>query len=1823
MSDRKLAQKLQPILKQVWKLSRRLTKASINWLLRTVFLLNRRPRVAGFVLPTTVFLILVVSLTVGALTFRSFNSTTRTIANVQSREIYNAATPAIDRARAKLDYLFGKDNRLPSGTPSEEFIIAMLLNEATRPIGANGVVAAPLPVGTNNPYTLEGETRIDINGSGVDNAWVYEDGDNVIVYSINFSTPDTTDANKIGPVALLQLTDQEKANGVADNGTLDGKKDGPYVRSGPQSNSSAVKCRTKGGGSKVEGGWFQDVSNTSILRKRFQVDAFVVSKTKLKAGNPVNFTTLEFLQDYKLDRGNKWGAWFKYDLEAVSGAPMNWNGAMHSEGNIFMGRAGGSFNSFLISATKSCLFKPESNSEISVREFVIDPSLPPDHPKQVNGGVAFKGIIASAELGQNTGYQNGQRVDKYDGGTFAESNIDTGKDWATETKDVIGISTDPVKLLTEDIQQARSPNVTNLGAIVDPLKPTDFNPGRFASNPTSNQPYVDDTYRADNRYGPKVRYNKAIKIPSGTPGKKVGDNITDPPELINDPTPTVLPGLDGYWERRTFKDGDTSTSKVYTGGMRILVGERLELGNPYGWVAPQDRPAAKQDLTVPTINPEGNGFDNLRSKTYTAVSVTDATLSKDNSDDPGDPLYPPYAYTGTANANRKHETKQRRALRDNLAAVQAATVYHYGIADGRAPAACLALTAHPGSPYTLRQSVNFSSSKATGGSDPLVDFFYGKGTNGWEFKPPDITSTAMQTALANLANFAGDYNSATKVGGAFPPTQDGKIHPDPTLTMWGNFSNLKRSLEAGNGSPADQTYQETAGCMLGMLAYNINQVQNFNPSAASPSQLKTLADDLRRLMDGKVDEANGYFEVLPPSALATYDYGASPTFQPAKYNPRDYDRVTPDMFLATLREQLQYPLGPTVDLESDPSYARYQLGLLIHEHYQIRRDRTFGFRPSSAANTWNYNPYLSIYKGEYPGKPGIKVATLWSSACDPHIFPVTGATKTGKAGAIDLDTNTAAGSGLDSFIVQQRLALSRLCGTVIPPGAVHDFPGDNNYPSQAAVTPIADPPPILRTFLEDVDNDPTTPELEVAPPATPTTPTSIDKFKVVGGSAGATSNAVFAPLAQAPYDKAAYTNYKRALVAPKFPSLYYIFPEFNHDQDGGIRTVSGKTIDHRQPENDTDVDAVGKKLTDLPAAFRPWKEPYLAVANAYPYQVVSATSSTPPNIDEDYGETTPPFVSYKNKNLPGDITSFKYKPLQVFVEADKSIDLGVTPKSIGDWALPTIADPAATAPNPNRVIAPDGKIQAIPFQDKVVFNGREWLPTRALDIDLDMLRTSGKGVGNDTWLPVTGIVYAFREDAVREDGIARPASGTYTDATTPGAETDPPLNATFNVSTKPVDYIADPDRRPHGFRLRNGAVLKREGVPKDDNFHGLSFISDQPVYIMGNFNLHQETPGGTRLEEFKVQLPATPAYTSATFYDNRDANDTDPRFADPDQDLWRPSEILADSVSILSDRFCDGSAIDTFMSAAPRPTGNQGGIGENTSSGSDTTKQVYTSGSKKGAQVYNDTDKALFGSAEGCLNDETAGATSFLNQNRPMKDLPNVASPTLAKPQWDWVRENPGDPIYSPVKISRNGNGLIAANSPTNGTSVPVEYSSANDTDIRGEYMDNKNSSQSDARALQKIPQDTETGVNVIMVSGVVPAQKFQGYGALSNFPRFLENWDDGKTNLRFAGSFLQLNFSNYATGPFDDDSWEPGEAPIPGKEVLPYRPPARLWGYDVGLQLAQASPAASRFTTLSNEKNEFYSEPPGSDAYMKNLCLSLKNQPPAGFDPKTLNCPT
>ncbi|MFS8806320.1 type II secretion system protein [Synechococcus sp. R6-10] len=368
-------------------------------------------------------------------------------------------------------------------------------------------------------------------------------------------------------------------------------------------------------------------------------------------------------------------------------------------------------------------------------------------------------------------------------------------------------------------------------------------------------------------------------------------------------------------------------------------------------------------------------------------------------------------------------------------------------------------------------------------------------------------------------------------------------------------------------------------------------------------------------------------------------------------------------------------------------------------------------------------------------------------------------------------------------------------------------------------------------------------------------------------------------------------------------------------------------------------------------------------------------------------------------------SAYSFLPSTVSYQAVTNLnEVALEPRSgIGNWALPYApANCTAAGPNSNQfdLIRIGNQCYRVPFKDSVFYDGREAMAVRALNIDLALLTNNVNGQNNglinrDTWLPAGigenregGIFYAFREDAVREDAIARPPLDTFNgyltrwrnanargtlgsagvmNAGQPNRGTangqtvwDPPVSEQ-GLSPKPVDYYADPDRRPYGFRLRNGAVLARGGFSLDRAIFGLSFVSDNPVYIQGDFNLHQ-TRNGQRLEEFTTLLNFGADGLYSNFYGRLRSNE-DRRFARAAQDLWRPSDVLGDSVNILSADFCDGSIDDGFVQDA---TLNGGGT-------SFVANRNYQ-GSPERASAPRRNDHY------GCSGPNLGANTSFLNQ---------------------------------------------------------------------------------------------------------------------------------------------------------------------------------------------------------------------------------------------------
>ncbi len=1531
--------------------------------------LGQRHRNAGFVLPTVALLLVVMTLTIGVMTLRGVNRAQQVIGERQDRVIYNAASPAIDRAKAKLEYLFSNDPRLPTAIPGEATLTSMMLNDSTNGVYELGEDGADGP-----PYTLEDETRLDLDGDGtVDNAWYFTPAsspNSIVAYSILWGTPPTD-----GDDDLPDLVDSEKAAAL-------------YSRTAPfDILATDSACQGVGGvNTELEAGW-SPTPRSSELRKNFQIDAFVINN---RGDQNQAAATLEVVQERLADRGNKWGAWFRNDLEINPGPIFRWNGAMHTEGSLFidLGDApdipddpediadpddpeGGSddpkFRGYLVSAPTSCIYSKEA-SQISVTKIEGDGELPFEG-QVVVGSIEYNASLATDE---GAGFLHIYTPEEP---IYEETDERTvllpSNDSVTDTPTPAQVALDPLVLFTQDVSQSRYTDPSNEtirdSAWEDAASPTLSD---RAINKQEATPYVDDTYRADNRYGPKPRYGRENSTdPDLTFDSVIGTDISSGTSKLIRNTPSnndrEQVGYDGYWERRARQEG-----------LRIVVGERLQLGD-----------VALAQAGVDTLSP----YDTFQT------------------------------YTSTGQGG--HQGFQRRTLTDNLAAVQGTAIYHYkypsasamtpftvpytGHSSGYEPIACLATTFHPGTPATVANSIRFNEYNDL--VDGLYsDFFNGYGTDGWEYAPPDPTDSDMETALDNLANAYGDAE------GAFPPTQETsgtQIHPDPVTTQFGNFSNLRRALAAGSYSSlsiADRSYLDTAACTLGILGDNVNRLQDISYSTFS-SDLTDLETDLGALGLGNAPPFQ-YVAELPDSTT-------------------DEIRRKKVARLITLKEQVTYDLDPN-NYECEIAEEAGDLNrLCATPGTVIRADVNNGDTTITLENTnW--------------------IAVNQDILLDGNVYTVT---------AIDTGLNTV---------------------TVTPSvsSAITYNATDPAFVTYAPVTTTANftQPAVGSTVNVDVTNN----KVDWS--------ASWRTISIQGGG------------------------------------LYKF-----------VTKVDGNTITVRN---------------------------------------TGAPGNTAPTTNITSGKTV--------ADAPQ-----KYTVLATIFNGVAPADIALTPRDdTGDFETP-IDDSGIPE---NKITDPDGNDQYVAFLDRALFNGREEMNVRVMNLDLDLLRQTT--IGGDTWLPMSGIVYAFREDAVREDAIARPEAASWgscdslaelegTDCqmgANPTSPQDPPVNEDNGISTKPIDFYPDPDRRPYGFRLLNGADLARVGIDDEDNFAGLSFISDNPVYIQGDFNLHRDS-GGNALQEYEGS--SVLANNWSNFY-SRAANDRNTDFARPTTDRWRPSEILGDAITILSSQFCDGSVQDYFARATD-------GLSDATEYfGRDVTTTANTNPNNdrinnSGASAYSG---LLYPTCENNIDSSARLATSYLNANRPSDRI--GASGTIADHYF--VRQNPFD-NFSPIIVDRNGKPRISVD-PTSASQLIKTFDA---WDSSGEdYYD-----FTDRRPKNNATNPTT--INTIIVSGIIPSREGGIYGGLHNFPRFIENWNV----FNLTGSFLQLNFSTQATGLFDQDGWEPGTVPETDVENIKYYDaPDRRWGYDVGLQYAPAGPVASRFVTLGRTRSEFYNQLGADDFFIRNL---------------------
>ncbi|AFZ27658.1 hypothetical protein Cylst_5658 [Cylindrospermum stagnale PCC 7417] len=203
---------------------------------------------------------------------------------------------------------------------------------------------------------------------------------------------------------------------------------------------------------------------------------------------------------------------------------------------------------------------------------------------------------------------------------------------------------------------------------------------------------------------------------------------------------------------------------------------------------------------------------------------------------------------------------------------------------------------------------------------------------------------------------------------------------------------------------------------------------------------------------------------------------------------------------------------------------------------------------------------------------------------------------------------------------------------------------------------------------------------------------------------------------------------------------------------------------------------------------------------------------------------------------------------------------------------------------------------AIPGDYNLDLEQRQPLEIRVTEINLGVLANTAIG-GSEYLLPKSGIIYATRDDALPDISDATVNPADYRNG-----------NIEKILLLSQTDFKLDPTRRPNGIRLFNGTNLSRTGInrPYDPSEKGLILATNLPAYVKGNFNLHQVTAGGTQIEEFSTTETTANFYTRAGF--NNDFACRPGRGACPASggDLWRPSTILADAITLLSDSFLDG-----------------------------------------------------------------------------------------------------------------------------------------------------------------------------------------------------------------------------------------------------------------------------------------------------------------------------
>ncbi|MGB3190319.1 MAG: hormogonium polysaccharide biosynthesis protein HpsA [Limnoraphis sp.] len=345
-SNLSILSRLQNVYRPIERIIQRLMRS----LLRTWMRVNRRDRYgrAGFVLPTVVMVLLVVVLLTIAITLRSFDRAKIAQYRRVDEAVLQAATPALDRARSKIDYLLQEDKTLPRATPSDRELYRALSDQTLYQLADEEVLQVQLDntgVEPDSQITTAWRFPVDTNNNGK--------LDSYTLYGIYFLLPTTNNRARTTleartpPMQSVQTLSQQCAIAGTSADLIDGS------------------------------GW---VRQDGDLKKSFFVYTATIPITDLTGLDPnqyekqatKGFSALEYQQDRTRKPLTNNAVLYEDDLEITPGDTMRLNGRIITNSNLITSRfSTGNLRYYLVSSKNSCFYDPE-NSKILVGGNVIN-----------------------------------------------------------------------------------------------------------------------------------------------------------------------------------------------------------------------------------------------------------------------------------------------------------------------------------------------------------------------------------------------------------------------------------------------------------------------------------------------------------------------------------------------------------------------------------------------------------------------------------------------------------------------------------------------------------------------------------------------------------------------------------------------------------------------------------------------------------------------------------------------------------------------------------------------------------------------------------------------------------------------------------------------------------------------------------------------------------------------------------------------------------------------------------------------------------------------------------------------------------------------------------------------------------------------------------------------------------------------------------------------------------------------------------------------------------------------------------------------------------